>query len=259
MAADGGFDEVAAMLTRMGGFVDPRVRVGIMPSGVRGLLVTADIPAKTVLIHVPAGAVLAPIDREAKEVDSCAQVETVHAELRKGEQSAWWPYLRFDDSLGSKVLDTWSREELEELQGLPPDDAGRHVEWYMKRCRPELGSYAELSAQEQQAIWILVRCACARRALRLSLSIAHTPHTHANTRRVYRCCCCRHLPRPLCLSPSQSTRGADIGLLPIYDLMNHNNGELNTYMGHTETSGVNVVTRHDIEKGSELFNSYGHQ
>ncbi len=171
VAADGGFDEVAAMLTRMGGFVDPRVRVGIMPYGARGLLATADIPAKTVVIHVPAGAVLAPVDREAKKIDSCALVETVLAELRKGEQSAWWPYFRFDDSLGSKVLDTWSREELNELQGLPPDDAGRDVEWYMKHCRPEVGSYAELSAQEQQALWMQVRCARAR-SLSLSLSLS---------------------------------------------------------------------------------------
>jgi hypothetical protein len=48
-------------------------------------------------------------------------------------------------------------------------------------------------------------------------------------------------------------------LMPVYDLMNHNNGELNTFMEHADTSGLNVVTRHDIEKGSELFNSYGHQ
>ena len=57
----------------------------------------------------------------------------------------------------------------------------------------------------------------------------------------------------------QSTRGSDVGLMPVYDLMNHNNGELNTFMEHADTSGLNVVTRHDIEKGSELFNSYGHQ
>jgi hypothetical protein len=148
----------------------------VTPSGVRGLQATADIPANTVLIHVPAAAVLAPVDREAKNVDSCAMVETVLAELRKGEQSAWWPYLRFDDSLGSKVLDTWSREELEELQGLPPDDAGRDIEWYLENCRPGVGSYAELSVQEQQAIWIQVRCsslrahACTRGALSRALS-----------------------------------------------------------------------------------------
>ncbi len=65
--------------------------------------------------------------------------------------------------------------------------------------------------------------------------------------------------RPLCLSPPQVTRASDIGFLPIYDLMNHNNRELNTYMQAAETSGVNVVTSHDIEKGSELFLSYGHQ
>jgi hypothetical protein len=176
VAADGGFDEVAAMLTRMGGFVDPRVRVGILPYGVRGLLATADIPANTVVIHVPTSAVLAPVDREAKSVDSCALVDTILAELRKGEQSAWWPYLRFDDSLGSKVLDTWSREELNELQGLPPDDAGRDLEWYMKHCRPGVGSYAELSAHEQQAIWMQVRCAC---AFSLSLFLHRTHSTLA--------------------------------------------------------------------------------
>jgi hypothetical protein len=182
VAADGGFDEVAAMLTRMGGFVDPRVRVGKMPSGVRGLLMTADIPANTVVIHVPAGAVLAPMDIDAEDYDYCAQVETVHAELRKGKQSAWWPHLRLDDSLGSKVLTTWSREELKELQGLPPDadDSGRDVELYMKHCRPGVGSFAELSAQEQQAFLISVRCACARRALRaLSFSLHRTHTTHA--------------------------------------------------------------------------------
>jgi hypothetical protein len=59
------------------------------------------------------------------------------------------------------------------------------------------------------------------------------------------------------LVTAQDTRGADIGLLPIYDLMNHNNGELNTYIDDAETSGWKVVTRQDIEKGSELFNSYG--
>ncbi len=68
-----------------------------------------------------------------------------------------------------------------------------------------------------------------------------------------------HLPRPLCLSPPQVSRAADIGFLPIYDLLNHNNRELNTFTEPAETSGVNVVTRHDIEKGSELFISYGHQ
>ncbi len=63
------------------------------------------------------------------------------------------------------------------------------------------------------------------------------------------------------MSLPQITRGAEIGLIPIFDLMNHNNGELNTYtnMKDVEMSGVNVVTRHDIEKGSELFNTYGHQ
>ncbi len=40
--------------------------------------------------------------------------------------------------------------------------------------------------------------------------------------------------------------------------MNHNNGKLNTLLELAETSGVNVVTRHDIEKGSELFLSDGH-
>ena len=57
----------------------------------------------------------------------------------------------------------------------------------------------------------------------------------------------------------QITRAADVGLMAIYDLANHNNGELNTYLQHSDKTGLDMVTRVDIPAGGEIFNTYGHQ
>ena len=152
-AEEDGFTAVAEMLTGMGGSVDSRVGVGMTSYGVRGLIARAAIPARTTFLHVPSDAMLA---RPGPDPDSCVQIAEIVAELRKREQSAWWPYLRFDGSLGANVPATWTDAELVELQRLPPYDSRRHVEWYTSTCRPGT-VYAQLEDVEKQALWIQVR------------------------------------------------------------------------------------------------------
>ncbi len=163
-AEEDGFAALAEMLTGMGGSVDSRVGVGMTSYGVRGLIARAAIPARTTFLHVPSKAMLA---QPGPDADSCVQIAEIAAELRKGEQSAWWPYLRFDGSLGANVPATWTDAELAELQRLPPYDSRRHVTWYTSTCLPGT-DYAQLDDVQKQALWIQVRFAHsaeARRAL----------------------------------------------------------------------------------------------
>jgi len=52
------------------------------------------------------------------------------------------------------------------------------------------------------------------------------------------------------------TRAAGLRFLPVYDLLNHHNGMLNTECLAVQ-EGVTLTTTTDIHKGDEIFNSYG--
>eukprot|EP00984_Skeletonema_dohrnii_P013446 scaffold5572_cov83-Skeletonema_dohrnii-CCMP3373.AAC.4 len=52
------------------------------------------------------------------------------------------------------------------------------------------------------------------------------------------------------------TRAAGLRFLPVYDLLNHHNGMLNTECLAVQ-EGVTLTTTTDIQKGDEIFNSYG--
>lgn len=51
------------------------------------------------------------------------------------------------------------------------------------------------------------------------------------------------------------TRSAGMRFLPIFDLLNHHNGKLNT-KSHADIHGNTVTATKDILKGEEIFNSY---
>jgi hypothetical protein len=207
---DGGLGAIAGMLQRKGGYVDPRLRVGMTSYGVRGLFATEDIPAGTVLVYAPERAMLAAPPASG-DSDTCELIKVILTELRKGNASEWWPYLRFDGSLGANLPATWTDEELSELQNLPPYGPRLYLDWYETECRPGV-KYAELDDVEKQALWM------------------------------------------------QITRGADVGLFPVYDLTNHNNGALNTECHYPAGSqdGLNMVAKVPIAAGHEVTNTYGH-
>lgn len=54
------------------------------------------------------------------------------------------------------------------------------------------------------------------------------------------------------------TRTCDAGLVPIYDLANHDNGQLNTRVETTGDGSFRMIARATVPPGHELFNSYGH-
>lgn len=52
------------------------------------------------------------------------------------------------------------------------------------------------------------------------------------------------------------TRAVDVGLVPMYDLMNHHNGRINTYHKNDGEGGISVYALTDIEANTAIYNSY---
>ena len=53
------------------------------------------------------------------------------------------------------------------------------------------------------------------------------------------------------------TRSMDLGIVPMYDLMNHHNGKINTYIKDDDEGGVYVMSLLDIPAGFPIYNTYG--
>ena len=53
-----------------------------------------------------------------------------------------------------------------------------------------------------------------------------------------------------------STRRADVGLVPLYDLMNHHNGKINTIQERDESGGLKVYATDDIAENHPIYNTY---
>lgn len=53
------------------------------------------------------------------------------------------------------------------------------------------------------------------------------------------------------------TRAMDSGIVPMYDLMNHHNGKINTYIKEDGDGGVYVMSLLDIPAGFPIYNTYG--
>lgn len=52
------------------------------------------------------------------------------------------------------------------------------------------------------------------------------------------------------------TRAADIGLIPMYDLMNHHNGLINTILEADGKGGLSVIASTAIARGEPIYNTY---
>jgi len=53
------------------------------------------------------------------------------------------------------------------------------------------------------------------------------------------------------------TRSMRLGLVPIYDLMNHHTGKINTIVEDDDEGGVSVLSLVDIPAGFPIYNTYG--
>eukprot|EP00804_Cyclotella_cryptica_P014244 CCRYP_005652-RA/>CCRYP_005652-RA protein AED:0.02 eAED:0.02 QI:49/0/0.5/1/1/1/2/0/421 len=52
------------------------------------------------------------------------------------------------------------------------------------------------------------------------------------------------------------TRAADMGLIPMYDLMNHHNGKINTRLQKSDDGGLLVIALTDIAPNEPIYNTY---
>jgi hypothetical protein len=173
-------------------------------SNIRGTIATSDIPAGTVIMHIPPSLVMGG-------VDWCPDVGNLRREIALGTQSKWYEYLDFDDSDGSRLPLEWERDGIAvgEMQGLLPDgnDVHHHLDWYT-------GAWGCLAGRVMTDVDF--------RAFKIIL-----------------------------------TRAMDAGLVPMYDLMNHHNGRINTYIESDVEGGVYVVSLVDIPAGFPIYNTYG--
>ena len=191
-----------------GGAVDDRVTIGYMPHPdpsvkIRGMIATEDIPAGTQICHAPASLMISGSDRQ----DSCTMVAAIVDEIELGEQSRWFDYIKFDDSVGSRIPSVWQKgaRAVDELQGLPPaGETRRHMDWYRNAC---IDGEEPTDAQRHGLLMYL-------------------------------------------------TRASDRGLIPIYDLLNHHNGLINTRLVPDDDGGLAVVTTHEVKKGRPVYNTY---
>ena len=196
-----------SLLVTMKFSVDDHVTIGYEPgSNIRGTIATADIPAETIIMHIPGSLVI----RSPNPDDWCQSIEAVTEELRKGEQSKWYNYFDFDDSSGSRLPLEWDRSggdgrAMQELQGLPPaGSTHQHVDYYQEACL----AGKEMTDLEFKGFKIFL------------------------------------------------TRAADLGMLPMYDLMNHHNGKINTYLRRDNDGGLLVHSLTDIPVGAPIYNTY---
>jgi hypothetical protein len=175
----------------------------------------------------------------------CDVVRAMAREMRLGERSAWHPYL--DHVEVPRLVATWGAEALGELQGLPPrTDAGRHLTWFDEACRRGGGGRSVGADDDDDG--------------------DHHHHLDGDDA----------TERSLVAFVS---RASEVGMIPLYDLLNHHNGKRNAKLSVTE-EGVTLVTvvggtrdrddgedadsdgkRHHhndvIEEGDEIYLSYG--
>jgi len=54
------------------------------------------------------------------------------------------------------------------------------------------------------------------------------------------------------------TRASDVGLVPMYDLLNHHNGLINTKLEYDTERGLSIIARSDIPAGAAIYNTYAY-
>lgn len=202
---DKAFSSLVAWVQENDGFVDHRLALGFGKLG-RGIFAREAIENGTVLLRCPWQLIIGSRDAHQSD-DGCKIIRTLDRELRLGRESFWYPYLRSVGTVDARLPTLWDDHTLGELQGLPPCDATRHIDWFTTECRKGQ-SDPQFDAIVQQAF--------------------------------------------LCYL----TRASDRGMVPVYDLLNHHNGDLNTAIEITE-NGLGIKASRVISRGDEVYNSYG--
>ncbi|KAL3760362.1 hypothetical protein ACHAWU_000337 [Discostella pseudostelligera] len=216
--------EFVAWYRSHGGIVDDRITIGYeADTHIRGTIATALIPADTLLMHTPHNLLLT-----SNTGDTCEDIKYVQNEMNKGEESIWYTYFNFDDSSGSRVPSQWNRDYLKE----DGNDGGYHKDG---RAIQELQGLPPSGNTHSNIDWGTETC--------FKRSSDHTL-THEEKEQYLKAAQIYH------------TRASDIGLIPLYDLMNHHNGKINTRLHRDGEGGLYVTALVDIQEGEPIYNTY---
>ncbi len=153
----------------------------------------------------------------------CEDIKTIQYELQKGVESTWYTYFNFDDSSGSRVPSKWNRNENDSKATTAP---GRAIQ--------ELQGLPPSGYTHQNLDWSTYHCLPTMEGLT----------TEEEKERYWKAAHIYH------------TRASDIGLIPLYDLMNHHNGKINTRLIEDEEGGLYVTAIVDIQEGEPIYNTY---
>ncbi|KAK1742711.1 hypothetical protein QTG54_006308 [Skeletonema marinoi] len=215
------FPALVEWFTSHGGQIDPRITLGYEPSTnpkvrIRGMIATAHIEPETVLIHTPASLMISDFDR-----NHCEVIQRVVEELELGEESKWDIYFKFDGSslVSASGLDDGEEEE----QGHGQRHTRTPTQW---KTEDQPGSRAILELQ----------------------GLPPTGDTHRHINWYTSACNDSEELTSIQLKAFVMflTRAADRGMVPMYDLMNHHNGLINTRL--QSWWGESTV---------DVFNTYG--
>ncbi|KAL7465983.1 hypothetical protein ACHAXS_006295, partial [Conticribra weissflogii] len=147
--------------------------------------------------------------------DQCNQIAKIVEELNKGEASEWHEYFSFDDSLGSRIPLQW--------------DDRAHPGGLTGRALMELQGLPPSGETHRHIDWFKANCLDDREG-----GVSEVEW------------------RALLIA---TTRSSDRGLIPMYDLMNHHNGLINTRLS-VDDIGFVVTASTDIAANEQIYSTY---
>jgi hypothetical protein len=209
------------------GKIDPRITLGYegggdddgSKKGIRGLIATAHIEPETVLIHTPESLMIT-----TAEGTHCGIIQRIIDELSLGDDSKWSTYFQFD---GSNNFD----DEASSSSPRVP------TEWKMEgqpgsRALSELQGLPPAGETHRHINWYTTACNDSNEQL-----------TDVQLRAF----------------SMFLTRAADLGMVPMYDLMNHHNGLINTRLEVDNDGGLSVISTTAIQAGVSIYNTYARE
>ena len=188
-----------------------------------GTTTRTTIPTDTMILRIP-GSVILDSD------DDCEMVQYLENEIRLGSNSSIYPFLRMlvPQLHEQRLPSFWSESARNELQGLPPsEDAFRHVGWYENVCRRRRQPQQE---QEHEG---------ERNKKKMMIDNPAEQWSRATIQGLL-----------IVVAYASS-----VGLPPIYHLMNHHRGLINTRIVIT-TKALEVYTSRPVGIEEQLFMDY---
>ena len=224
---DDGYSKLSTWMKSHGGRVDPRMTIGKDSDGIRGILASSDIRAHVELLFCPWELVIGSTsmeDQMTTEEDMCEVVKFMATEIRLGDHDHYrdGTNTNTNRNIPSSSTNFWpylNHIQLPRLGSMWGPTAVQALQG--------LSPSSELHRHED---WFSQNCNGG--------SIPSFDHATIQA------------------LVSFISRASAVGMIPIYDLLNHHNGLKNTKLFVTN-EGVELRTIQPVFQGQQLYLSYG--